>query len=245
MNAARRLIANHLPFTVITAEQIGHLARYKVLILSNVHHLSPEEAGAIREYVRQGGALYASGGTSLVTTSGQRQTDFQLADVFGVSLVKADWSDASTTSRRRRAARQTSPTGSRSTAAGEGLWLRGARPARRGSTRHDHTALACARSDTVLLIHSNPPGCPPTIPKSCSTGSARDASCTAPACSRRWKACRRSSSACCAGSSPRTPSRPRPPRRRADALPSARPTAAPALPRQLPARPAQPPGGRH
>ncbi len=38
------------------------------------------------------GAIYASGGTSLVTNEGKRLSDFALADVFGVSLVKADWS---------------------------------------------------------------------------------------------------------------------------------------------------------
>jgi hypothetical protein len=93
MSASRSLIAHHLPFTVITAKQIGQLDRFKLLILSNVHHLSPEESEAIRGFVRRGGALYASGGTSLVTTEGRRGEDLQLADVFGVSLVKADWSD--------------------------------------------------------------------------------------------------------------------------------------------------------
>ncbi len=93
MSASRSLIAHHIPFTVITAKQIGQLDRYKLLILSNVHHLSPEESEAIRGFVRRGGALYASGGTSLVTTAGKRGEDFQLADVFGASLVKADWSD--------------------------------------------------------------------------------------------------------------------------------------------------------
>jgi hypothetical protein len=93
ISAVRRLATYHLPFTVITAKQITELQRFKVLILSNVHHLAPSEAQAIREFVRRGGALYASGGTSLVTTSGRRQPDFQLADLFGVSLVKADWAD--------------------------------------------------------------------------------------------------------------------------------------------------------
>ena len=93
MNVADRLITNHLPFTIITARQLDQLARFKVLILPNVHHLSPAEARAIREFVRNGGGVYASGGSSLVTTAGRRLKDFQLADVFGASLVKADWSD--------------------------------------------------------------------------------------------------------------------------------------------------------
>lgn len=91
MNVADRLITNHLPFTVITARQLGELARFKVLIVPNAHHLSPAEARAMREFVRTGGGLYASGGTSLVTNQGRQLGDFQLADVLGISLVKADW----------------------------------------------------------------------------------------------------------------------------------------------------------
>lgn len=93
VETARTLMRNHLLYTVITAKQIDQLQRFRVIVLPNVHHLSPREADALREYVRQGGAIYASGGTSLVTNEGKRLSDFALADVFGVSLVKADWSD--------------------------------------------------------------------------------------------------------------------------------------------------------
>lgn len=40
-----------------------------------------------------GGTLYASGATSLVKNTGQRQQDFMLGGVLGVSLTKADWTD--------------------------------------------------------------------------------------------------------------------------------------------------------
>lgn len=93
VGAARALLRHQLLYTVITAKQLPKLPRFKVVVLPNVHHLSPAEAEALREYVRQGGALYASGDTSLVSTDGRRFPDFQLADVFGVSLVTADWSD--------------------------------------------------------------------------------------------------------------------------------------------------------
>ncbi|MFI5357471.1 MAG: beta-galactosidase trimerization domain-containing protein [Opitutales bacterium] len=92
MNVADRLITNHLPFTVITAQRLDELSRYKVLVLPNVHHLAPVEARAIRAFVRRGGGLYASGDTSVVTPRGRQLGEFQLADVFGVSLVQADWS---------------------------------------------------------------------------------------------------------------------------------------------------------
>jgi len=55
--------------------------------------MADEGIAAIREWVRGGGTLYASGGTSLVNERGQLQKDFMLADVLGVSLVKADWQD--------------------------------------------------------------------------------------------------------------------------------------------------------
>ncbi|MBI3849201.1 MAG: beta-galactosidase [Verrucomicrobia bacterium] len=93
MTASRWLIANHLPFGVITKHSLAKLATCQVLILSNVNLMDEEEIAAIREWVRGGGTLYASGGTSLVNKRGQLQKDFMLADVLGVSLVKADWQD--------------------------------------------------------------------------------------------------------------------------------------------------------
>ncbi len=111
MQAARWLIAHHLPFGVITKPSLSELAKnpvgtdstaslpalglpaIKVLILSNVNFMDEEEAAAIREWVRGGGALYASGGSSLVNKRGQMQKDFMLAEVFGVSIRKADWQD--------------------------------------------------------------------------------------------------------------------------------------------------------
>jgi hypothetical protein len=93
MQAARRLIAGHLPFGVVTKRSLDKLDRIKTLVLSNVHHMDATEVTAIRDWVDRGGTLYASGATSLVNTEGQRQDDFMLADVFGVSLVEADWTD--------------------------------------------------------------------------------------------------------------------------------------------------------
>ncbi|MBI2924403.1 MAG: hypothetical protein HYY24_01730 [Verrucomicrobia bacterium] len=55
--------------------------------------MDEEEAAAIREWVRAGGCLYASGASSRVHARGQLLKDFLLADVFGVSLRKADWQE--------------------------------------------------------------------------------------------------------------------------------------------------------
>ena len=53
-------------------------------MLPDVLMMSEEEVSAFREYVRQGGRLYASCHTSLVTRDGHRQNDFMLNDVFGL-----------------------------------------------------------------------------------------------------------------------------------------------------------------
>ncbi|MBM3475035.1 MAG: hypothetical protein FJX75_17370 [Armatimonadetes bacterium] len=87
LGACKALIEAHIPFGVITRTNLGDLTRHRLVILPNVLMMDEQEAEAFREYVRQGGGLYASAGTSLVTTDGRRQADFLLADVFGTSLA--------------------------------------------------------------------------------------------------------------------------------------------------------------
>lgn len=91
MQASRRLIGAHLPFGVITKASLAKLSDIKLLVLSNVNMMDQEEIDAIRAWVRDGGTLLASGSTSLVNKQGKLQDDFMLADLFGASLVKADW----------------------------------------------------------------------------------------------------------------------------------------------------------
>lgn len=93
MQASRRLIAAHVPFGVITKKSLARLADVKLLILPAVNMMDQEEAAAIRDWVKRGGTLLASGGSSLVNKQGQLQPDFMLSDVFGASIVKADWHD--------------------------------------------------------------------------------------------------------------------------------------------------------
>ncbi len=110
MQIVRRLVENHVLFGVATrrswtgihdnaagssqpAETRSRPHGPRILVLSNVHHMHPDECQWIRDYVSGGGCLYASGGTSLVDLQGRQQPDFMLGDVFGVSLVKADWRD--------------------------------------------------------------------------------------------------------------------------------------------------------
>jgi hypothetical protein len=84
-SVCRALIDEHIPFGVITKRNLNDLARFQAIILPDVLFFDAEEAAALREYVRNGGALYASRYTSLVTKDGRRQPDFLLADVFGVT----------------------------------------------------------------------------------------------------------------------------------------------------------------
>ena len=59
------------------------LAGYDCLLLPTCACLSDESVDAIREYVKNGGAIVSSHDTSLYTESGEVRTDFALADVFG------------------------------------------------------------------------------------------------------------------------------------------------------------------
>jgi len=91
MEAARRIISHHLPFGVATRQSLSRLRPDQILVLSNVNMLDLDEAHAIREWVKSGGRLYASGVTSLVDKQGRMQNDFMLADLFGVHLEKIDF----------------------------------------------------------------------------------------------------------------------------------------------------------
>jgi len=86
--AARFMQQAHMPFGVITRKQLNRLDQYKLVILPNVLRMDDAEVDAFREYVRNGGKLYASGWTSLTHTDGIRKADFMLADVFGCHLGK-------------------------------------------------------------------------------------------------------------------------------------------------------------
>ena len=80
----------HIPFGVITEKQLTKLSDYKVLILPNILRMTGEEAEAFRQYVKNGGCIYASRMTSLTDTEGHRFKDFMLSDVFGCQLEKED-----------------------------------------------------------------------------------------------------------------------------------------------------------
>ena len=86
--ACKALLDCHIPFTVITRRNLNRLADFKAILLPDVLMMDEIEAAALREYVRAGGSLYASGVTSLHCCDGAWQPDFMLADVFGVSIPR-------------------------------------------------------------------------------------------------------------------------------------------------------------
>ena len=60
------------------------LAGFQALCLANVANMSDRQAAAVRQFVRDGGALIATHETSLRNEKGQARLDFALADVLGV-----------------------------------------------------------------------------------------------------------------------------------------------------------------
>jgi hypothetical protein len=77
------LLDTHCQYEIV--RRLEGLSRYQLLILADQAALSEAELEAVRQYVRQGGRLIASGESSLWDETGNRRADFGLADVFGVS----------------------------------------------------------------------------------------------------------------------------------------------------------------
>jgi hypothetical protein len=87
----RALGSHHVPFGFITATTLAHLNDHSVLVLPNVNMMDDAEIETIRQWVRQGGRLLATGWTSLVDTRGRLRKDFGLGDVLGVTLTTPSW----------------------------------------------------------------------------------------------------------------------------------------------------------
>ncbi len=74
---------NHFPWGVVTNVTLDQLSRYRAVILSEIREMSLEQAARFREFVANGGVLYASGATSLDPVAAS-SPKFQLEDVLGV-----------------------------------------------------------------------------------------------------------------------------------------------------------------
>jgi len=85
MGAAEALQQAHIPYSVVTRLGLDDLCRHRVLIIPHVLLMDDVEMAAIRKFVAGGGAVYASGATSLTAPDGRVRHDFGLRDLFGVS----------------------------------------------------------------------------------------------------------------------------------------------------------------
>ena len=83
------LIEARVPFEMVHDRRLGaeQLANFKTLILPNIMALSDAQCAQLRDFVRRGGGLVATGETSLYDETGAKRKDFGLADLFGVSFA--------------------------------------------------------------------------------------------------------------------------------------------------------------
>jgi len=77
------LVRARIPYVPICSADIAQYSDLAVLILPNVGVLSDVECQAIREFARRGGAVIATGASSLYDEWGDARRDFALADLFG------------------------------------------------------------------------------------------------------------------------------------------------------------------
>ena len=82
------LVRARIPYVPI---HIDHLERdaadLKVLILPNLAAMSDAQCAAVRRFVAGGGALIATGTTSLYNEDGEPRADYALADLFGAHYI--------------------------------------------------------------------------------------------------------------------------------------------------------------
>lgn len=87
LNTCRALLNVHLPFDVITKKNIKELSDYQIVILPNLLMMDEEEIQYFIKFVQEGGSLYASKYTSLLTKEGEMKNNFLFSDLFGVDYL--------------------------------------------------------------------------------------------------------------------------------------------------------------
>jgi hypothetical protein len=85
---SRLLIEEHVPFDVLVIDgaEASSLDRYELIILPGLTNISSDDRDRLRDYVRNGGCILATGPTSLPGEA-SGQGDFALADVLGANCV--------------------------------------------------------------------------------------------------------------------------------------------------------------
>jgi len=85
MGVSTILMQAHHPYRVVRDD--AELTSLSALIINDARFMAVDEADRIRNFVRGGGTLIATGLTSLYDTAGTLTDDFLLADVLGVSFT--------------------------------------------------------------------------------------------------------------------------------------------------------------
>lgn len=80
------LIQYKIPFEYVFDKDLGDLSKYRAVILADQESLSDRAVEQIREYVRQGGGLVATGRTSLYNDWRRVRKDYGLADVLNIQV---------------------------------------------------------------------------------------------------------------------------------------------------------------
>lgn len=80
------LIQHKIPFKLIFDKDLADLSRYRAVILADQESLSDRAVEQLRDYVRGGGGLLATGRTSLYNDWRRRRNELGLADVLGVQF---------------------------------------------------------------------------------------------------------------------------------------------------------------
>ena len=83
------LIQAKVPFDIIFEENLKDLSKYKVLVLANTECMADSEIAAVRAFVRNGGALVATGSASLYNQWRRPRPEFGLGDVLGLTREEA------------------------------------------------------------------------------------------------------------------------------------------------------------
>ena len=78
------LIQAKIPFDIIYDQHLEDLSKYSVIILANMESLTDGQMTLIRDFVKNGGGLVATEGTSAYNEWRRERKDFGLADVFGI-----------------------------------------------------------------------------------------------------------------------------------------------------------------
>ncbi|MCU6709894.1 beta-galactosidase trimerization domain-containing protein [Paenibacillus sp. J5C_2022] len=84
----RILTEGHIHFDILDEDGLAaNISQYELVVLPDQAYVSEELQGIIRDYVRSGGKLLASGRTSLYEANGERCDNFGLSDVFGTAFL--------------------------------------------------------------------------------------------------------------------------------------------------------------